>query len=101
MIRALVLWLFDFPFKRKGKNIYDNIPIYFVGMIVSALFLTGANTLVMWLDALIIGYPIEFLMVETVIRFAVGMLSAVIVALVVLPVMKVLKKNGFLEQLKL
>ncbi len=96
MLRVVVLWLFHLPFKKKGDVLYNHIVWYYVGAIVAALFVTASNTLVMYLDAIIIGYPITYVLVETIIRFAVGMLSSAICATILLPVTRVLKKGGYI-----
>lgn len=100
LLRVLILWLFDFVSRKKGKPLYDRPVWYFVGMIVSAIFLTASNTLALWLDSLIIGYAVEIVLVETIIRFATGMATAVVTAIVLLPVIKALKKNGALDKLR-
>ncbi len=100
MIRVLVLWLFDFVSRKHGKPLYDRHVLYFVGMIVSALFLSAVNTFVMYLDSLIVGYAVEIVLIETIIRFAIGMGSAVISSIVLLPIIKALKKHGALKKLK-
>ena len=100
LLRVLVLFLFDYISRRHGKALYDRPVLYFAGMIVSALFLTLANTLAMYLDSLVIGYAIEIVLVETIIRLAVSLASSIIVALILLPVIKTLKKNGMMEKIK-
>ena len=99
LVRVLVLYLFHLPFKKKGSALYDHIVWYFVGMIVSALFLTAFNTAVMYLDGLILGYPVAYTAIMTIIRFATGMASNAIVAIVLLPVIRALKKNGKLSDI--
>ncbi len=100
LLRVLILWLFDVVSRKKGKPLYDRPVLYFVGMIVSAIFLTASNTLALYLDSLIIGYAVEIVLVETIIRFATSMATAVVTAIVLLPVIKALKKNGALDKIK-
>ncbi len=100
LLRAFVLFLFDFVSRKRGKPLYDRPVIFFVGMLVSSIFLTLGNTLAMWLDSLIIGYAIEIVFVETIIRLAVSLASSIVVGAVLLPVIRVMKKNGMLEKIK-
>lgn len=99
LIRAAILWIFHYVSKKHGKPLYDRPLWYYVGMLVSALFLTASNTLAMWLDAIIIGYPIEIMLIETIIRFGTGLLSAVVSASILLPVIHALKNFGALKKL--
>lgn len=51
---------------------------FIIATVVAGLFTTAGNTLALYLDALIIGYPFSFVLVETAIRIAVGIATSTI-----------------------
>ena len=100
MLRGVVIGIFSLAYSRKGQYLEDHPVISSVAIIVAAITVTAANTLVMFLDAVIIGYAYEWVWVQTLIRFGVGILEAGIIAALVIPLMKALRKTGLIERAK-
>jgi uncharacterized membrane protein len=91
LIRGLTIALVGYFYKKKGEALENHQVIYYLTIVIAALLTTAANTLALYLDAIIIGYPVAVVWLETLIRFLVGMGSAIIVALLARPLLKVAK----------
>lgn len=90
-IRPLFLGFVAYGFARKGKRLEDSLPLFFLFAILSAWLVTLTNTLAIYLDALIIGYPFTFVLVETIIRALASTLTAVVAVLIARPSIKALR----------
>jgi ECF transporter S component (folate family) len=95
IIRALVIGLFAHFYRKQGQRLEDHYVIYFVAFIVAAVITTGANTLALYLDALVFDYPFAFVLYETIIRFFTGILTAVLLAIVAQPLSKIIRNYTF------
>ncbi len=84
-LRGLIIGIVAHIFRKKGMVLHKKPVFYFLTCIVAALVVTAANTATMLLDATIYQYPYALVAWETLIRFGTGMLTAVVVALVCLP----------------
>ena len=60
---------------------------------LTALLVTALNTLIMYLDSLIIGYPFAATLPTVLLRIISGILVAVVFSLILPPLLKALKKN--------
>ena len=61
-------------------------------LILSALIVTALNTGVMYLDSIIIGYPFAATLITVVLRIVNGILTAILFAFILPPVIQRLKK---------
>jgi len=91
LLRALILGLVSLLYRKKGEELDHHPFAYYLTALVAALVVTAANTGVLYLDAIIIGYPVSVVLVETLIRFGVGLLTAVLVALLAHPLADALR----------
>jgi uncharacterized membrane protein len=91
LIRGLTIALVGYFCQKKGEALENHLVLYYITIVSAALLTTAANTLALYLDAIIIGYPVALVWLETLIRFLVGMGSAIIVALLARPLLKVAK----------
>ena len=98
ILRAVVVGFVAFLYRRKGDLLENHPAMTFVTIIVAAMVVTGANTLVMWLDSIIVGYAYQWVVATTFIRFGVGMAEAALIAAVALPTMRALRKAGVLNK---
>ena len=66
--------------------------------VLAALVRTAVNTAVIWLDSVIYGYY-SFALVfgAAAIRFVTGMIAAVLVATVAMPLVKLLRRQNFMK----
>ena len=60
---------------------------------LTALLVTALNTLIMYLDSLIIGYPFAATLPTVLLRIVSGILVAVVFSLILPPLLKALKKD--------
>ena len=61
-------------------------------LILSALIVTALNTGVMYLDSIIIGYPFAATLITVVLRIVNGILTAILFAFILPPIIQRLKK---------
>ena len=61
-------------------------------LILSALVVTVLNTGVMYLDSVIIGYPFAATLITVVLRIVNGILTAILFAFILPPIIQRLKK---------
>ena len=95
VIYALIIGLIA---KRQSRGALENHPIAcYVVCILAALVRTAANTGVIWLDSIIYGYY-SFALVfgAAAIRFVTGIVAAVLVATVTMPLVKLLRRQNFM-----
>ncbi|MCR5348501.1 MAG: ECF transporter S component [Bacilli bacterium] len=84
-IRGLIIGLVALAFARKGDHITKHKVIYFITVLGTALFISGLDTGLLYLDGLIMGYPVHYTWLQTGIRFLTSQVTAVLVAILVLP----------------
>lgn len=87
-IRGLFIGLISYLYKRKDRDLMDNKVMYFITLLIGALLTTLVNTLALYLDALIIGYPYTFVIIELFSRIGVGLLSSIIIGILLIPLYK-------------
>ena len=87
VVRGLVFGLLFIAFKKSLKF----APLC-VATVVSSLFVTAFNTLAMYLDAKIFKYPVVILGIGLINRIVVGVLTAVVFAVIVPPIIKLINR---------
>ncbi len=92
MIRAAIISLTAYFFRRNDQHLEDHYVIYFITVVVAAIHTTGANTGIIYLDAFLLDYPVAYVQFETLFRFISGMITAIIVGALSIPVVKALRK---------
>jgi uncharacterized membrane protein len=92
VVRALILGGVAAFYRKKGLELDHKIFPYYLTVVVAALVVTLINTGVLFLDALIVGYPFSFVWLETLLRFLAGLVTAVVVALLAHPLADALRK---------
>ncbi len=63
-----------------------------VSAVISSILVTATNSLVMYLDALIYKYPIEIFEVTVIYRIIIGIISAVVFAFILPPIINAISK---------
>jgi ECF transporter S component (folate family) len=91
MLRGLTIGFFASMLARKGRRLEDNLLLYLAVSILGAILTSGGNTLVSYLDSLVYDYPLVSVYVVAAMRFLLGLITAVIVALACRPVAKVIR----------
>lgn len=87
-IRGLILGIVAWLFRKQGDDITKHKVLYFVTIMGTALFISGLDTGLLYLDGLIMGYPAAYTWAQMGIRFLTSQITAVVVALLALPVHK-------------
>lgn len=100
MLRGVVVGVVADIYRHHKQYLEDHPIASSITILGAALSVTLANTLVMYLDAVIIGYTYTWVLVQFFIRIGVGLLEAVIIAIVTIPLMKALRKSGLIERAK-
>ena len=98
IMRAVVVGVVALIFRKKKSYLEDHPVISTITIISAAVIVTASNTLVMWLDSIIVGYAMQWVLATTLIRFGVGMAEAGVIAAIVIPLMKALRKTGLLDE---
>ena len=87
-LRGLILGLVAYVYRKKNDNLVNHKVLYFVTVMGTALIISGLDTGILYLDGLIMGYPVQYTVAQTFIRFGTSQLTAVVVALLGLPLQK-------------
>lgn len=92
LFRALIISLVSMHFRRKKDRLQNHIVLYFVTIVLAGLVTSAFNTLATYLDGVIYGYPVNFILLTTIVRFLINALTAVVLSILALPASKVLEK---------
>jgi|LAHS01.1.fsa_nt_gb uncharacterized membrane protein len=92
VIRIVLIALVAFFYRRQGEMLDHHPVIYLITLFAAAILTTALNTLVMYLDALIIGYSLKWVLWETIVRFLTGLGSALLVYLTTRPLLNALRR---------
>ena len=97
-----VLWILPAGFRGLAVGLYAQKHHFLLSQkqmifinVVTALLVTALNTLMMYLDSLIIGYPFAATLPTLLVRIVSGVLIAVVFSLILPPLLKALKKIAF------
>ena len=87
VVRAVSFGLLFILFKRSLKPTALS-----VSAVISSVLVTAANSFVMYLDALIYKYPIEIFKIALIYRIIIGILTAIVFAIILPPIIEKLNK---------
>ena len=91
IVGAAALWLW----RKRGETLEQRRILCCIVCILAAIVTTTGNTLVNWLDSVLYGYfSYAYVFGDALLRFGVGMLNAVVVATVAIPLVKLLRRRG-------
>jgi len=83
---------------RKEKRLEENVALCYAVCIAAALVRTAGNTAVIWLDSVIYKYySFAYVFGSAAVRFVTGVIAAVLVATVTMPLVKLLRRRNFLK----
>ena len=93
-LRGLVVGLAAVLALRQGQRLEDRRALCYAVCVAAALCTTVGNTLVNWLDSVLMGYYFPGLILGDLIwRLIVGMLNAVVMASLAIPLVKALRRR--------
>ena len=91
--RALILGLFDLPFRKKGDHIDLHIVFYGIASLIAGLFVTLLNAGVEFLDAWIIGYSFAVTLPILGLRIVSSIVSCAAVAILSIPLLRTIRST--------
>jgi len=95
-LRGLVIGIYTVISLKRKKYPEKNLPIYFAVCILAALVTTFTNTASMAIDALLYNYYSDaYVFGNLLVRTLTGVVTAIVMTIVSVPVIKVLRKCGF------
>jgi ECF transporter S component (folate family) len=92
VLRALIISVVAYLYRRGDKHLEDNIPAYLATLAVAAVVTTIANTYVIYIDAMLFKYPSGLTLAQTILRLASGVLTAVVMSIVSIPVLRAVRR---------
>ena len=96
-IRALVVGCAGVWMRRRGTRLEARPPVCYAVCIVGAVLTTIGNTFGMWLDSLFYRTSFTPVLFITPARYVTGVVTAVLVATVCIPLMHGLRRSGVLR----
>ena len=85
VVRALIIGVIAALYRRKGDSLVKHKVLYFVTILGAALVISGLDTAILYLDGIIMGYPVAYTWAQTGIRFLTSQITAIIVAILTIP----------------
>lgn len=99
-LRGVVVGLGALLVLRRGQRLEERRAVCYAVCIAAAVCTTVGNTLINWLDSVIFGYYTPALIFgDLVWRLIVGMINAVVMASLAMPLVKILRKQSGLSTL--
>lgn len=98
ILRAVVFGIIYDLFLRKGIRLENKKVLFLVFGILAGLVTTAANTLAIYLDAKIIGYPVSMTFFVSIFRFISSIASSVAITIVCLPIIYALRSAGLIHE---
>lgn len=93
--RGLVAGLGALAALRRGQRLEERRAVCYAVCVAAALCTTAGNTLVNWLDSVLMGYYFPGLILgDLVWRLIVGVINAVLMASLAMPLVKTLRRRG-------
>ena len=94
MIQAGILGVVAVRMQASGKRLESRPVVCYAVSIAAAVVTTVANTAVIWLDSVIYGYyTFALVFGSAAIRFVTGVIAAVLVATVAMPLIAILRRQ--------
>ena len=97
-LRGLTIGLFTMLMMKQGKKPEQYRPALYLVCSLAATLTTIGNTLVNWLDSILFNYYSPVLIFGGMAyRFVIGIVTAIIVATVAIPIVKLLRKQEMMK----
>ena len=97
-LRGMVIGLVAVRLWKSGRALEERRGLCYLVCMCAAIVTTFGNTMVNWADSLIYGYyTFAYVFGNAVVRFITGMVNSVVIATVAIPLVKLLRRQGFLK----
>lgn len=92
LFRGLVVGIAELLYRKKGSHLEEHLLSYALCFALGSLLTTFANTGVIYLDGMIMDYPVEYTYITMLIRIGVSLASCAVSAFLVYPLIRALRK---------
>lgn len=92
LLRALLLSFFAYRSRRRGQYLENRTLLYYFCCLFVSLIITVVNTGILFLDGLLMNYPVSFTLIETLFRFLSSIVTSLVVSSISLPILRSLNR---------
>ena len=92
IIRGLLIGIASYMYKRKDDHITKHPVQCILWLMAIAVIISGLDTGLLYLDGIIMHYPVSYTAVQTIARFGSSQLTAIVVGLLSIPLYKAVSK---------
>ena len=94
VLRGLLIGLAASRLARTGRRLEERTAVCYAVGVGAALVTTLVNSLILWADSVLYGYYFPgYVLGNLALRLAVGVITAVLVAMVSMPMVKLLRRQ--------
>lgn len=90
VIRCAIIVLVAYIFKKKNDDIINHPFLLYFTIAGTALVISAFDTLILFLDGLIMGYPVTFTWITSLFRILSSQINALATSLIIFPLRKAL-----------
>ena len=88
VVRGAIISLVAYLYRRKGDNLMKHKVIYFVTVLGAALVISCLDTGLLYLDGIIMNYPVSYTLLQTGMRFLTSQITGIVVSILVIFIYK-------------
>ncbi|MDY4187995.1 MAG: ECF transporter S component [Candidatus Enterosoma sp.] len=99
LLRPILINPITYHYGKKGIHMEDKKILSISLIIVSSLLVSATNSLVFYLDSLIIGYPYKAVLLDNILQAIITMGTGVLEAFLLFPLVKAIRKANLLPPL--
>ena len=99
LLRPILINPITYHYGKKGIHMEDKKILSISLIIISSLLVSATNSLVFYLDSLIIGYPYKAVLLDNILQAIITMGTGVLEAFLLFPLVKAIRKAKLLPPL--
>ena len=99
LLRPILINPITYHYGKKGIHMEDKKILSISLIIISSLLVSATNSLVFYLDSLIIGYPYKAVLLDNILQAIITMGTGVLEAILLFPLVKAIRKANLLPPL--
>ena len=99
LLRPILINPITYHYGKKGIHMEDKKILSISLIIISSLLVSATNSLVFYLDSLIIGYPYKAVLLDNILQAIITMGTGVLEAFLLFPLVKAIRKANLLPPL--
>ena len=101
LLRPILINPFTYHYGKKGIHMEDKKILSISLIIISSLLVSATNSLVFYLDSLIIGYPYKAVLLDNILQAIITMGTGVLEAFLLFPLVKAIRKANLLPPIRI